>query len=69
MQQEIQEFIAMATTCNDEEVIRLMKRIVPDYISNNSVYELFDSTYESDSPGLPHLNSAFQRYLVHVFDF
>ncbi|HNP23871.1 MAG TPA: nucleoside-diphosphate sugar epimerase/dehydratase [Panacibacter sp.] len=52
MQQEIQELIAMATTCNDEEVIRLMKRIVPDYISNNSVYELFDSTYESDSPGV-----------------
>jgi hypothetical protein len=27
---------------NDEAVVRQMKRIIPEYISNNSVYESFD---------------------------
>ncbi len=40
--QEIAHLLDVAQEFNDDEVVRQMKRIVPEYISNNSVYELFD---------------------------
>lgn len=51
IQQQIYDLIAKATTCNDEEVIKRMKRIVPDYISNNSVYELYDANFGNSATG------------------
>jgi len=39
---EIDRLLEMAGNFNDNDVVRQMKRIVPEYISNNSVYELFD---------------------------
>jgi FlaA1/EpsC-like NDP-sugar epimerase len=34
---------------NDEDVVRQMKRIIPEYISNNSIYQSFD---EISQPGI-----------------
>jgi FlaA1/EpsC-like NDP-sugar epimerase len=39
---EINRLLEMAGNFEDNEVVRQMKRIVPEYISNNSIYELFD---------------------------
>jgi FlaA1/EpsC-like NDP-sugar epimerase len=39
---EIDLLLDMAWRFNDNDVVRQMKLIVPEYISNNSVYELFD---------------------------
>lgn len=39
---EINRLLELAGDFKDNEVVRQMKRIVPEYISNNSVYELFD---------------------------
>jgi FlaA1/EpsC-like NDP-sugar epimerase len=39
---EINTLLDIAADFNDTDVVRQMKRIVPEYISNNSVYELFD---------------------------
>jgi FlaA1/EpsC-like NDP-sugar epimerase len=39
---EINTLLEIAADFNDTDVVRQMKRIVPEYISNNSVYELFD---------------------------
>jgi len=41
---EINILLDIAQEFNDTEVVRQMKRIVPEYISNNSVYELFDQS-------------------------
>ena len=41
---EINTLLDIAADFNDTEVVRQMKRIVPEYISNNSVYELFDQS-------------------------
>lgn len=44
---EINVLLAFAAACKDEEVVKQMKRIVPDYISNNSVYELYDTDFNT----------------------
>lgn len=41
---EIHRLLEIAEDFKDDEVVRQMKRIVPEYISNNSVYELFDQS-------------------------
>lgn len=41
---DINTLLEIAADFNDTEVVRQMKRIVPEYISNNSVYELFDQS-------------------------
>jgi FlaA1/EpsC-like NDP-sugar epimerase len=38
----IENLIQLALSNQDEEVVRQMKRIVPEYISNNSIYESID---------------------------
>ncbi len=38
----IETLISLAVHNKDEEVVKQMKRIVPEYISNNSVYEAMD---------------------------
>lgn len=40
---EITRLIDLANECRDEEVVKQMKLIVPEYISNNSVYQLYDT--------------------------
>jgi len=47
---EINTLLAIAAGFNDTEVVRQMKRIVPEYISNNSVYELFDQSIALNTP-------------------
>ncbi|MEO8794409.1 MAG: nucleoside-diphosphate sugar epimerase/dehydratase [Daejeonella sp.] len=42
VEQEIQELINLNNMHNDYEVVRKMKEIVPEYKSNNSVYEKLD---------------------------
>jgi len=42
---EISKLIELANNSRDEEVVRQMKYILPEYISNNSVYELFDNSF------------------------
>lgn len=42
--EQINKLLHIAAEFNDTEVVRQMKRIVPEYISNNSVYELFDQS-------------------------
>jgi len=42
---DIIKLIQLANECRDEEVVKQMKLMLPEYISNNSVYELFDSSY------------------------
>ena len=38
----IEKVVSIAAENNDEEVVKQMKRIVPEYISNNSIYEAID---------------------------
>lgn len=38
----IDNLIEFAQSANDEEVVRQMKRIMPEYISNNSIYQAID---------------------------
>ena len=40
--QDIDELIAVSKKYNDMETVRMMKQIVPEYKSNNSVYEELD---------------------------
>lgn len=40
---KINSLLALADKCRDEEVVKQMKYILPEYISNNSVYELYDA--------------------------
>jgi FlaA1/EpsC-like NDP-sugar epimerase len=40
--QDIDELIAVSKKYNDMETVRKMKQIVPEYKSNNSVYEQLD---------------------------
>lgn len=40
----IKRLIELSLENNDEEVVRQMKRIVPEYISNNSIYETIDGS-------------------------
>lgn len=39
---EIEDLLAVAANYNDEDVVRKMKTIVPEFISNNPVYNLYD---------------------------
>lgn len=39
----IEQLIAIARDNKDEEVVKQMKRIVPEFISNNSIYESIDA--------------------------
>jgi len=43
----IDTLIAEAFQSNDENVVRQMKRMVPEYISNNSIYQSFDDMNKS----------------------
>lgn len=43
---DIIKLIQLANECKEEEVVKQMKLMLPEYISNNSVYELFDSSYD-----------------------
>ncbi len=43
----IDHLLEEAYQSNDENVVRQMKRIVPEYISNNSIYQSFDEINES----------------------
>ena len=45
---DIIKLIYLANDCKDEEVVKQMKLILPQFISNNSVYELFDTYDDSD---------------------
>jgi len=38
----IDKVLSVAIQNKDEEVVKQMKRIVPEYISNNSIYEAMD---------------------------
>ena len=42
---EIMKLIDLANECRDDEVVKQMKFILPEYISNNSVYQLYDNKY------------------------
>lgn len=42
---EIMNLIHLANNSRDEEVVKQMKYILPEYISNNSIYELFDTAF------------------------
>jgi FlaA1/EpsC-like NDP-sugar epimerase len=46
---EILKLIDSANSYKEEEVVKQMKLILPEYISNNSVYELYDSSYDNMS--------------------
>lgn len=43
----IDKLIELSKENNDEDVVRQMKKIVPEYISNNSIYESIDGTIYS----------------------
>lgn len=43
VQESIQHLLLLAAVNKDEEVVKQMKRIVPEYISNNSIYESIDA--------------------------
>ena len=42
MSKEIDELIAISKRFDDMATVKKMKEIVPEYISNNSVYEQLD---------------------------
>lgn len=42
---DILKLIQLANEYQDDDVVKQMKLILPEYISNNSVYELFDPSY------------------------
>ena len=41
-EQEIEDLVEVASHFDNMETVRIMKRIVPEYKSNNSVYEVLD---------------------------
>jgi FlaA1/EpsC-like NDP-sugar epimerase len=49
LKQQIDDLIFLANANNDDEVVRLMKKIVPEYKSKNSVYESFDTQKPNSS--------------------
>ncbi|HYK47423.1 MAG TPA: nucleoside-diphosphate sugar epimerase/dehydratase [Parafilimonas sp.] len=53
MQQAIDRLLHVADTYNDEKVVQMMKSILPEFISNNSVYEMYD-----DSPADARISSV-----------
>ena len=42
VEQAINELVDLNNLCNDYEVVKKMKEIVPEFKSNNSVYEKLD---------------------------
>ena len=44
---EIEELVALAKLYNDMDTVRKMKQIVPEYKSNNSIYEQLDKEIEA----------------------
>ena len=40
--------IEFAKTCNDQDVVRQLKCIIPEYISNNSIYQAIDENKQED---------------------
>jgi len=42
--QAIEELLKKAVLNQDEDVVKAMKRMLPEFISNNSVYQSFDDT-------------------------
>jgi FlaA1/EpsC-like NDP-sugar epimerase len=53
---DIIKLIHLANECRDEEVVKQMKLMLPQYISNNSVYELFDSSFNAiDDPSVAQM--------------
>jgi FlaA1/EpsC-like NDP-sugar epimerase len=47
---EIIKLIDLANDSRDSEVVQQMKAILPEYISNNSVHQLYDNTYLAQHP-------------------
>jgi FlaA1/EpsC-like NDP-sugar epimerase len=41
--EEIMKLIDLANDCKDDDVVKQMKSMLPEYISNNSVYQLYDT--------------------------
>jgi FlaA1/EpsC-like NDP-sugar epimerase len=57
MANKIIELLAAADLCNDSMVVKIMKEMVPEYISNNPVYALFHEVSDiSDEKKLTALN-------------
>jgi len=52
---DINKLIHLANACRDEEVVKQMKLILPQYISNNSVYELFDTFVKTNRPAIAQI--------------
>ncbi len=52
---EIEELVEVAKRYDNMETVRLMKYIVPEYKSNNSVYESLDKEIELEGIGLKEL--------------
>ncbi len=52
---DIIKLIHLANDCKDEEVVKQMKLILPQFISNNSVYELFDIYDDTDHPAIAQM--------------
>ena len=50
---EIEELVALAKLYNDMDTVRKMKLIVPEYKSNNSVYEQLDREIEAGGGIVP----------------
>jgi nitrate reductase NapAB chaperone NapD len=46
---EINDLIAMFNSQNNEMIVKKMKEIVPEFISQNSVYEKLDNKKESSN--------------------
>jgi len=47
---EIIKLIDLANDSRDSEVVQQMKAILPEYISNNSVHQLYDNTFLAQHP-------------------
>ena len=52
---DINKLIHLADACRDEEVVKQMKLILPQYISNNSVYELFDTFSDTNQSAVAQM--------------
>lgn len=55
MNTAINSLLLSAEEYNDKEVVMAMKKIVPEFISNNSIYSLFDNTTKNDTDQKLHL--------------
>ncbi len=55
MSTAINNLLLSADAYDDEQVVMAMKKIVPEFISNNSIYSLFDKTAINDVDQKQHL--------------